>query len=104
MQADGLSNVRGSRYLRPYTPSLRSLEQWRLHRIVAAVEEAAKSNRLIHLWWHPEDMGPHPDENLAFLRCILQAFQRCRHNYGMRSLCMRDVAATVSAAPPPKAL
>lgn len=99
LQPDGLCNVRGGRYLRPYTPGLQGLETLRLHRIIRGMEQAARSKRIYHLWWHPEDMGRYSDENLACLGVILDAFQRCRRNYGMQSLSMGDVADLVSAGP-----
>src|SRR6185295_6210891 len=75
-------DVPGSRYLRPYTPALRSLEPLRLRRITAGLEHAAATGAVFHLWWHPHDFGLHLHENLAFLRRILGCFARLRERHG----------------------
>jgi peptidoglycan/xylan/chitin deacetylase (PgdA/CDA1 family) len=92
---DGLCNVRGSRYFRPHLPGSRLLEQKRLNRIIAGIESAARSGRLFHLWFHPEDFGRHIDENLRNMRLILEAFEENRRAYGLQSLSMCRVAETV---------
>jgi peptidoglycan/xylan/chitin deacetylase (PgdA/CDA1 family) len=95
---DGLCNVRGSRYLRPHLPGSRLLERKRLNRIIAGIECAARSGRLFHLWFHPEDFGRHIEENLRNMRLILEAFERNRRAYGLQSLSMCQVAETVREA------
>src|SRR5690348_14705140 len=98
IEPSGLCNVRASRYMRPYAPSRHLLEPRRLKRIVSGIEFAAKSKRLFHLWWHPEDMGRNTAENFCFVRAILQSFKRCQQKYGMRSMSMCDVAQRVSSS------
>jgi peptidoglycan/xylan/chitin deacetylase (PgdA/CDA1 family) len=90
---DGLCEVPASAFLRAHKPYLRHLEMLRLRRIVHSIEAAAANGKIFHLWWHPQDFGNYTDENLHFLRIILEAFARCRERYGMKSLSMGDVAS-----------
>ncbi|MDQ2775338.1 MAG: polysaccharide deacetylase family protein [Acidobacteriota bacterium] len=92
----GLCNVRASRYLRPYSRSGRALERRRLQRVIAGMEAAARSKRVFHLWWHPEDMGQHLEESLENVRIVAKAFGQLRQAYGMRAMSMGDIADVVS--------
>ena len=89
---DGLADVRASRFLRPYSPRLRSLEPLRVRRIVRGLEAAAHRGRIYHLWWHPHNFGTHLAENLRVLGHILDAFERLRDECGMESLTMAEAA------------
>lgn len=91
-----LSNVPSSRFLRPYSTKLRAFEPLRLRRILSGLDEAAKSRRLYHLWWHPHNFGRDLNENLAFLNRILEHYRDLQEEYGMLSLNMREVAALPS--------
>ena len=73
-----MANVAASCFLRPYAPALERLEPLRLRRIASALDQAAKTNRIFHLWWHPHNFGAHLDENIAFLRKILERFSELR--------------------------
>ena len=52
----------------------------------------------MHLYWHPHSFGPHLDENIAFLRRLLERFARYRRSHGMQSLSMSG-AADVAGQP-----
>jgi len=84
--------VDASRYLRPFAPALRALEDTRLRRIASAMKRAAIEKRIFHLWWHPEDFAGHPRRNLDFLQRVLNVFDRYRREYGMVSLSMSEAA------------
>ncbi len=90
-QSNGLYNIPSSRFLRPYQPKLASLEPLRLHRIGQGITQAAKENKIYHLWWHPHNMGILQEENLQFLQRILEHVASCREKYGMQSLGMLEV-------------
>jgi hypothetical protein len=90
----GLVDVPASRFLRPVSGNA-SLERLRLWRITAAMETAARRRRLFHLWWHPHNFGVDLQENLAFLRKILDHFRSLQDRYGMRSMTMAAVADEV---------
>jgi peptidoglycan/xylan/chitin deacetylase (PgdA/CDA1 family) len=94
-QSSGLCDVRASCLLRPYRPALRHFEGLRLARIRRVLRFAARKKRIFHLWWHPHNFGIHQEENLSFLRRVLQAFSDCRDRYGMRSLTMAETHALV---------
>src|SRR3546814_13796157 len=78
-------NVRSSRFLRPYKPGLKSLEEMRLSRICRAMRQAAISGSVFHLWWHPHNFGADIAENMAFLRRILESYRQLADEYGMTS-------------------
>jgi peptidoglycan/xylan/chitin deacetylase (PgdA/CDA1 family) len=92
----GLCDVPSSRFLRPYSPRLRHLEPLRLRRITRDLRAAAERSKVFHLWWHPHNFGLHLQENLNFLRAILDVFAECRHEHGMKSLTMAGVAEVVA--------
>ena len=47
------------------------LEPLRMRRILSDLTHAAKKGLVYHLWWHPHNFGDHMDENLVFLKKIL---------------------------------
>lgn len=89
---DGLINVPASLFLRPWSPKLQGLESLRLSRVKKAMEAAAKSDGIFHLWWHPHNFGLDHNRNLHALELILQHYQRVREQYGMHSVTMGDFA------------
>jgi hypothetical protein len=66
------------------------MEPLRLQRILSPLGEAARSNRIFHLNWHPHNFGVDLEANLAVLRAILVRFAQYRQSHGMRSLAMKD--------------
>ena len=86
-------NLRGSRFLRPYSPMFRMFEPLRLHRIKRDLTEAAKKGLFYHLWWHPHNFGVNTAANLAFLREILEHYRSLNYVYGMQSYNMGEMAA-----------
>jgi peptidoglycan/xylan/chitin deacetylase (PgdA/CDA1 family) len=97
-EADGLCNVRGSRFLRPYQARWGALEKLRLRRITAEMKMAAENHGIYHLWLHPHNLGVNIEGNLEFFEEILQAFASCRKRFGMRSLSMQSVAGLAREA------
>jgi hypothetical protein len=90
-QSNGLYNIPSSRFLRPYSPKLSALEALRLHRICQGITQAAKENKLYHLWWHPHNFGIYQEANLTFLQKILEHVRRCREQCGLESLTMQGI-------------
>lgn len=88
-------NIPSSRFLRPYSPSLRWFEPVRLQRISRDLVTAAEKGEVYHLWWHPHNFGRHMQENLLFLQNILEQFKCLQDNYGMLSLNMGELSARV---------
>jgi hypothetical protein len=97
LQANGLCDVPASRFLRPYTSRLRRLDPLRARRIRQELRFAAADHGIYHLWWHPHNFGVHLEQNIEFLRGVLEDFADCRERHGMRSLSMSEVAALASA-------
>ena len=95
----GIVNVPASRFLRPYSPSLRQLEPLRLRRIKNAMTHAAKTGEVFHLWWHPHNFGTHRKENFANLIEILEHFKELEHEYGMQSRNMTELATLSRVVP-----
>ena len=96
LQPSGLCDVRSSMFLRPYSAQRKSFESIRLRRIAGGIRAAAEQRGIFHLWWHPHNFGANTDDNLDFLRSVLDVFSRCRQTHGMKSLSMIDVAALVT--------
>jgi peptidoglycan/xylan/chitin deacetylase (PgdA/CDA1 family) len=86
-------NIKASRFLRPYSTSLRLLESLRIARIKNSMTHAAKRNEVFHLWWHPHNFGIHRKENLQILNELLEHFSLLRNEYGMESVSMSEAAA-----------
>ena len=74
-----------SRFLRPYSKRLRLLDPLRLRRITSGLTHAAQHNLIYHLWWHPHNFGVSLEENLAFLKSVLEHFAGSRRKYGWRA-------------------
>jgi hypothetical protein len=85
-------NIPSSRFLRPVSSSRRILEPLRMRRILSGLTHAAKSRLIYHLWWHPHNFGEHMEENLSFLKNILDHYVKMKKTYGMESLNMRELA------------
>ena len=81
-----------SRLLRPFKGDY-ILHRRRISRIKDEMLEAAKTNQVYHLWWHPHNFGEFTDENLMGLRQILEWLEVLRKEHGMQSLHMAETAS-----------
>lgn len=86
-------NIPGSRFLRPYHPRLRHLDDLRMHRMQTEMTRAAEAGHVHHLWWHPHNFGTHTSENLRFLDRLLEHAATLKRRHGFRSLNMGELAA-----------
>ncbi|MBX2810602.1 MAG: polysaccharide deacetylase family protein [Myxococcales bacterium] len=91
-------NVPASTFLRPYSRRLRRLEDYRYQRLDTAMQTAASSQQIFHLWWHPHNFGINLQKNLRALEHILTTFDAMRTQYGMKSLRMDEIAALTSSS------
>lgn len=98
--ANGLFDIRASRFLRPYSRRTASFDSLRLRRIAEAMRKAARERRIYHLWWHPHNFGADIEESMAILRRILMTFQSLRDEHGFRSLSMNEAAEVASRLRP----
>ncbi|MDO8603530.1 MAG: polysaccharide deacetylase family protein [Candidatus Omnitrophota bacterium] len=88
-------NIPSSRFLRPYSDSLKILEPLRLKRILSGIAHAAKRGEVYHLWWHPHNFGINMDKNIMFLKKILDHYLKMKKLYGIESLNMRELSDKV---------
>ena len=91
VQPNGLVNVRASQFLRPCRTSAGLIEFLKLRRICKSIVRAAKLGRIYHLWWHPHNFGTYMEQNLQFLRRVLDAFVIAKRKYGMQSMTMAQI-------------
>ena len=85
-----------SRFLRAWQPKIKLANKIHLRRILNELSTAAINNECYHLWWHPENFGYYPEENLKQLRIILQQFKKLKKDYGMKSWNMGEYAAALN--------
>lgn len=99
-EADGLGivSVPQSRFLRPYDPRLGAFDGLRLRRILSSMTFAAQKQMLFHLWWHPHNFGKDTDQNISFLRAILERYKKLEEKFEFRSATMAEVAERVLAS------
>jgi hypothetical protein len=53
--------------------------------------EAARTDGIYHLWWHPHNFGQRTEANLKNLERLLKYFHVLNQKYGMKSLSMKEV-------------
>ena len=87
---DGLQNIKASLFLRPYSKRLKFLQWLKLWRIKYSMRDAAMNGKIFHLWWHPHNFKDNIDENMGFLKDILDYYKYLQEVYGMKSLSMGD--------------
>jgi len=87
--------ISGSRFLRPWNPALSVFDEIRLHRICASMNAAAKQHKTFHLWWHPHNFGRYLEQNMAFLRRIIEYYMRLKAETSWPSLTMAEVAENI---------
>lgn len=87
-----LLNIPSSHFLRSYSWRWPFLEGLRLQRIVSALEYAARTGQVYHLWGHPHNSGAFVPQNLKVFEKVLIAFAKLREKYGMQSLTMAEIA------------
>ena len=97
IETEPILNIKSSRFLRPYSKTLKQLEGLRLRRIKNGLTDAARKNELYHLWWHPHNFGKHTEENLAFLEEILKHVAFLKEKYDFQSFHMCEAVNYVQS-------
>ena len=85
-------NLPSTRFLRPFSRKLKTIEFLKLKRIKSGMTHAAKNNLMYHLWWHPHNFGVDQDENFEFLNKILIHYQILNKKYNFESITMTNFA------------
>lgn len=91
-----LHNFRGSRFLRPYNKRLSFIEPLKIHRVKSQMKKAAKKGEIMHLWWHPHNVGLNTEVNLKHVEEILSYYKKLNTKYGMKSCNMRELANEIN--------
>lgn len=81
-----------SRYLRPFNRKYAMLDGLKLRRITRAMDHAARTGTLFHLWWHPHNFGSDLERNMAMLEKILAHFDKLHRAHGFQSFTMNQLA------------
>jgi hypothetical protein len=81
-----------SRLLRSWHPKYMVANKLKLRRLLKELQIAARKKECYHLWWHPENFGNYPKENLEDLQIILTEYRRLKNKYGMVSWNMGEYA------------
>lgn len=84
--------VPASRFLRPWSPKHKLANALSYRRLLSELKTAAVKEECYHLWWHPENFGDYPDENIRNLTSILEEFKKCKQRHGMTSWNMGEYA------------
>ncbi|MCA9199917.1 MAG: polysaccharide deacetylase family protein [Planctomycetales bacterium] len=87
----GLMNLPASRFLRPNTGKLASVNRAHILTILRGMTHAATHGNCYHLWWHPHNFGSDVVQNLKSLQVILDHYRILRDSYGFVSSSMEDV-------------
>ena len=80
-----------SRFLRPYSAREKLIQDMKLNRIKREMTDAAKNNKVYHLWWHPHNFGNEMNENLKYLESILKHFKFLDKKYKFSSKSMIEM-------------
>ena len=88
--ADQPMNIPASRFLRPLSGQ-QVIDKLLLHRVKEGMLEAAKTNGVFHLWWHPHNFGERTEANLKNLEQILKYYCLLNQVHGMKSLSMKEL-------------
>lgn len=66
-----------------------------MRRVLSEMTVAAEKNECYHLWWHPENFGDYPVQNMENLSVILKHYRKLVDKYGMTSWNMGEYADLV---------
>ncbi|WP_417290884.1 polysaccharide deacetylase family protein [Corallibacter sp.] len=92
----GMVNIPSSKFLRPYSKSLKFLEKTRVNRIKKGLSKAAKNNELYHIWWHPHNFGENTEENFKLLEDIFKHYKKLNNTHNYKSVTMSELANIIT--------
>lgn len=74
-----------SRLLRSWSPKYPLANKMALRRVIEELQAAAAKRECYHLWWHPENFGDYPEQNMENLLLILKEYRKMQQHHGMKS-------------------
>lgn len=86
----GLLNIPASRFFRPHS-GYASLEKRKVKRIISELKQAAQSNKIYHLWWHPHNFADQMDAHFEQLETILKVVRSLKKSDEFESLNMHEI-------------
>ena len=84
-------NLASSCFYRAYSHKLRHFEWLKHRRIKQGLKQAAKTNKIYHLWWHPHNFGKNMERNFEQLESLLIYYKKLQKKYGIQSMNMGEV-------------
>lgn len=84
-----------SRLLRSWNPKYNIANTLHMRRVLTEMTVAAEKNECYHLWWHPENFGDYPSQNMENLAVILTHYRKLVTKYGMTSWNMGEYADAI---------
>ncbi len=92
---DGIVNLKSSIFLRKQNKMLRFLEPLKIYNIKKLMKLAAKKGKIIHIWWHPHNMGENPDAFLDQVEELLEYYKELNGKFGFESRNMGEMAEEI---------
>ena len=87
-----------SRLLRSWAPKYPMANKLALQRVIKELRTAAAKKECYHLWWHPENFGDYPEQNMENLEYILKEYKILQQKTGMQSWNMGEYLPHVHAS------
>jgi peptidoglycan/xylan/chitin deacetylase (PgdA/CDA1 family) len=85
-----------SRLFRSWHPKYKFANKMRLRRTIEELQTAASAKECYHLWWHPENFGDYPKENMEDLNILLGEYVKAKNRFGMTSWNMGEYVRHLS--------
>lgn len=92
---DGMVDLRASVFFRKPNKRLGWLEPLKMWNIRLLMKNAAKKGKIMHIWWHPHNMGEDPNKFLEQIQSLLQYYKELNAIYGMESKNMGELAEEI---------
>lgn len=92
---NGIVDLTASIFFRKYNKKLFFLESIKMWNIKFSMKHAAKKGKVVHIWWHPHNMGANPDIFLKQLEDLLIYYKKLNDKYIFESKNMGELAEEI---------
>ncbi|MBQ7956778.1 MAG: polysaccharide deacetylase family protein [Clostridia bacterium] len=92
---DGILNLKASVFFRKYYKKLWFLEPLKMLNIKLLMTIAAKKGKVIHIWWHPHNMGSDPEIFFEQIETLFKHYKKLNAKYGFESKNMGELAEEI---------